>query len=104
MKHMAKSTTPNSHVANAKSAAESLKSVLRANPWEGADQLKIIPTATVASLLIDIVICVEKICEAVDELSSLAKFAPSTDQLLHRGTVQPVSDRDGSVHVITVNE
>ncbi|XP_027344348.1 aluminum-activated malate transporter 8-like [Abrus precatorius] len=99
---MTKSSVPNPHVANAKNAAESLKSILRTNPWEGADHLEIIPAATVASLLIDVVICVENICQAVDELASLAKFVPS--QLLHRGTVQPVSEHDGSAHVITVTD
>ncbi|KAJ1384566.1 Aluminum-activated malate transporter [Sesbania bispinosa] len=103
VKNMTKSSTPNLHVTNAKNAAESLRSVLRANPWEGADHLEIIPAATVASLLIDIVTCVEKICEAVEELASLANFVPSAE-LLHRGTVQPISDHDGSVHVITVSE
>nr|KYP39383.1 hypothetical protein KK1_039320 [Cajanus cajan] len=101
LKHMAKSSMPNSHVANAKNAAESLKSVLRTNPWEGADHLEIIPAATVASLLIDVVVCVDNICEAVDELATLADFVPS-DELLHRGTVQPISDHDASVHVINV--
>ncbi|KAI5412551.1 aluminum-activated malate transporter 8 [Lathyrus oleraceus] len=102
IKNMSKSSTPNFHVSNAKNAAESLKSVLRTNPWEGADQLEIIPASTVASLLIDIVVCVEQICEAVEELASLANFVPI--ELLHRGTVQPVSDSDGSVHVVTVAE
>ncbi|KAJ1407483.1 Aluminum-activated malate transporter [Sesbania bispinosa] len=102
VKNMTKSSTPNLHVTNAKNAAESLRSVLRANPWDGADHLEIIPAATVASLLIDIVNCAEKICEAVEELASLANFVPS--ELLHRGTVQPISDHHGSVHVITVSE
>ncbi|KAK7324835.1 hypothetical protein VNO77_28709 [Canavalia gladiata] len=99
VKKMAKSSMANPHVENAKNASESLKSVLRGNPWEGADHLEIIPAATVASLLIDVVICVENICEAVDELASLAKFVPS--ELHHRGTVQPISD---SLHVITVDD
>ncbi|KAJ1407484.1 Aluminum-activated malate transporter [Sesbania bispinosa] len=105
VKNMAKSSRPNLYVTNAKNAAESLKSVLRTNPWEEANHLEIIPAATVASLLIDVVICIENICEAVEELASLANFVPS--ELLHRGTtVQPICDEhdDGSVHVITVNE
>ncbi|KAJ1384563.1 Aluminum-activated malate transporter [Sesbania bispinosa] len=105
VKNMAKSSTPNFYVTNAKNAAESLKSVLRTNPWEEANHLEIIPAATVASLLIDVVICIENICEAVEELASLANFVPY--ELLHRGTtVQPICDEhdDGSVHVITVNE
>ncbi|XP_057450713.1 aluminum-activated malate transporter 8-like [Lotus japonicus] len=97
---MAKSLAPNLHVRHAKNAVESLKSVLRANPWEEVDPMEIVPAATVASLLIDIVICVENICEAVDELATLANFVP------HRGIVQPItsSDDDDSTHVITVNE
>jgi hypothetical protein len=59
IKKMSKLSTPESHVLNAKNAAESLKSILRTNPWEGDDHLDIIPASTVASLLIDIVICVE---------------------------------------------
>ncbi|KAK2370119.1 aluminum activated malate transporter family protein [Trifolium repens] len=102
IKNMSKLSTPKSHVLNAKNAAESLKSILRTNPWEGADHLEIIPASTVASLLIDIVICVDQICEAVDELGSLANFV-SCD-LLHRGTVQPISDTNGSVHIVTVSE
>ncbi|KAK2424305.1 aluminum activated malate transporter family protein [Trifolium repens] len=102
IKNMSKASTPKSHVLNAKNAAESLKSILRTNPWEGADHLEIIPASTVASLLIDIVVCVEHICEAVDELASLANFVPS--ELMHRGIVQPISDSDGSVHVVTVSE
>ncbi|KAK7261171.1 hypothetical protein RIF29_27476 [Crotalaria pallida] len=98
VKHMDKSSMPNPHVANAKIAVESLKSILRTNPWEGAEYLEIIATSTVASLLIDAVNCTEKICEAVDELASLAKFETS-NQIHHRGTVQPVDD---SVHVITI--
>ncbi|KAL5081968.1 hypothetical protein RYX36_010389 [Vicia faba] len=100
IKKMSKSSSPKVHVLNAKNAAESLKSVLRTNPWEGADHLEIIPASTVASLLIDIVVCVEQICEAVEELASLANFVPS--ESLHRGVVQPISDSDGSVHVVSV--
>nr|AFK41726.1 unknown [Lotus japonicus] len=97
---MAKSSAPNLYVRHAKNAAESLKSVLRANPWEGADPMEMVPAATVASLLIDIVICVENISEAVDELATLANFVPP------RGIVQPITsfDDDDSAHVITVNE
>ncbi|XP_045801486.1 aluminum-activated malate transporter 7-like [Trifolium pratense] len=99
---MSKSSTPKSHVLNAKSASESLKSILRTNPWEGADHFEIIPASAVASLVIDIVICVEQICEAVDKLASLVNFVPC--ELLHSGTVQPISDINGSVHIVTVSE
>ncbi|KAK7261168.1 hypothetical protein RIF29_27473 [Crotalaria pallida] len=102
IRQMTKSSMPNQHVSNAKIAIESLKSILRTNPWEGADFLDIIAISAMTSLLIDVVNCIDKICEAVDELASLAKFVPS--QLLHRGTVQPISLHDDSVHVITIDE
>ncbi|OIW04040.1 hypothetical protein TanjilG_24151 [Lupinus angustifolius] len=101
VKHMTMSSMHNSHVANAKNAIQTIKSILRTNPWEGVDYDEIIQVSTLASLLIDVVNCIQNICEAVDELASLAKFQPS--QLLHhRGTVvQPVDD---SVHVIAIIE
>ncbi|CAL0321823.1 unnamed protein product [Lupinus luteus] len=103
VKHMTMSSMPNSHVANAKNAIQCIKSILRTNPWEGVevDYAEIIQVSTLASLLIDVVNCTQNICEAVDELASLAKFQPS-QQLHHRGTlVQPVDD---AVHVIAIIE
>ncbi|XP_027343356.1 aluminum-activated malate transporter 8-like [Abrus precatorius] len=92
MREMRKSSMQNRHVTNAKNGVESLKSALRANPWEGAyDQVEIISATAVASLLIKTVFCIEKICQAVDQLESLAK-------------VQSISDGDGSLHVHTINE
>lgn len=96
---MVKSAMPNLHVTNAESATESLKSLLRANPWEGGDLVEILPAITVASHLIHIVLCVKEICEAVEELANLANFEPS--EIFHRGTVQSTSDNDGTVAVIT---
>ncbi|KAI4334182.1 hypothetical protein L6164_018902 [Bauhinia variegata] len=108
VRNMIMSTGPNPHVANAKNAAESLKFILRTNPWEGADLLQITQAAGVASLLIDVVGSIEKICQAIDELASLAKFkkieTTEPTQLLHRGMVQPIPRDDGSDHVITMAE
>ncbi|KAL2331887.1 hypothetical protein Fmac_019468 [Flemingia macrophylla] len=98
LKHMAKpSSIRNAHVANAKTAAESLKSVLRTNPWEGADNLEIIAVATVASLLIDVVVCVDNICQAVDEVATLAKFVPSDCCFIQE---HPIPNQHVSIHVI----
>lgn len=87
---MAKSTKSFVHVANAKSASESLKSILRTNPWEGADLLLITAAAGVASLRNDVVSSIQTICQAVDELASFAKFksiqAAEPSLLIHRET------------------
>lgn len=102
---MTKSSLVETHIANSKQAAEALKSLLKTGLWEDALILEIIPAATVASLLIDIITCTEKIAESVHELALLAHFkSPNTHQpqhLLHRGTIQPVSD--GSNHVVVID-
>ncbi|OAY52125.1 aluminum-activated malate transporter 2 isoform X2 [Manihot esculenta] len=105
VKTMTKSSLVETHIANSKQAAEALKSLLKTGLWEDALILEIIPAATVASLLIDIITCTEKIAESVQELALLAHFkSPNTHQpqhLLHRGTIQPVSD--GSNHVVVID-
>ncbi|KAM7522607.1 hypothetical protein LguiA_012509 [Lonicera macranthoides] len=64
----------NSHVENLKIESKNLKSLLNSGIWEETDLLKMMPVATVASLLLDIAICVEDIAESVHELASLAHF------------------------------
>lgn len=64
---------PDLHILNAKSAADSLKLLLKTNSWQG-DILEIIPMATVASLLIEVVSYTVKIAESVQELATQAKF------------------------------
>lgn len=72
---MTRPTFPNPHIERSKAAAEDLKAALKFGPSDGCiDLLEIIPTATVASLLIDSISCIEKIAESVGELASLAKF------------------------------
>ena len=100
---------PNLNVENAKNASESLQAILRRNPWEGADVIEIMPVAAVVSLLIEIVICTEKICEAVDELATLAKFKrlmqpKEPSELFHSGTVRPVAGNETSDHVVNIGE
>ncbi|KAI7981654.1 Aluminum-activated malate transporter 7 [Camellia lanceoleosa] len=72
-------STANSYIANSKITAKTLKSLLETGSWRGADLLDIIPAATVASLLIDVVACTEKIAESVNELACLAKFKSVDD-------------------------
>ncbi|PKI73366.1 hypothetical protein CRG98_006304 [Punica granatum] len=71
--------------------------------WVDLDLVEISSVIAVTSFLMDIVICIGKISEAVDELASLANFkvlsetaavkAPSQrhQPVLHQGMVQPFS-------------
>lgn len=71
---MTKPSSPNPHIENSKIASQKLKSLLKSDSWEDINLLQVIPVAAVASLLTDIVICVEDIAESVIELASVAKF------------------------------
>ncbi|XP_028764279.1 aluminum-activated malate transporter 8-like [Neltuma alba] len=69
------STTAKARVAKAKRSIELIHSLLRSEPyWEGVELTEIVAAAAVTSLLSDVIICIESIIEAVDELSSLAHF------------------------------
>ncbi|KAL1204701.1 Aluminum-activated malate transporter 8 [Cardamine amara subsp. amara] len=111
------SVSVHAHIDNSKKAIENLRIAFKSfNPETEKDLLDIIPGVTMASILIEIVNCVEKISEAVEEFSGLAHFNETLDQklsaeigqhqLLHRGTVKPVLDGDNSSpHVlITVHD
>ncbi|GAB4824615.1 hypothetical protein Ancab_007488 [Ancistrocladus abbreviatus] len=75
MKKMRRSPLANIHIESSKSAAHELKSLLKTVAvWEDFNLLDILPAATVASLLVDIVACTEDIAEAVHELATLANF------------------------------
>ncbi|KAG6415196.1 hypothetical protein SASPL_122601 [Salvia splendens] len=68
-------TRPDSHESNLRIASKNLHSLLKSDfREEQTDISLVIPVAAVASLLSDIVSCVEAIAEAIDELSSLARF------------------------------
>ncbi|KAL0389941.1 UNVERIFIED_CONTAM: Aluminum-activated malate transporter 2 [Sesamum calycinum] len=72
---MSRPPSPNPHLANLKIASKNLKSLLKSDFWEGYSNLsQVIRVAAVASLLIDIVVCVENIADAVNELSTIANF------------------------------
>ncbi|XP_074289603.1 aluminum-activated malate transporter 8-like [Silene latifolia] len=73
MKHP--STTVNAHIVSSKAAVKTLNSLLKSNLlWQESDLLQIIPVATVASLLIDIVDCTEQIAACAHDLATLAYF------------------------------
>ncbi|OWM79031.1 aluminum-activated malate transporter 8 [Punica granatum] len=101
------------HVESSKSAVEELKSALNEIPVEDSmDLLEIVPTATVASVLICVAECVEEISEAVLELSHLAHFKEAEkatvspenkpSQLLHRGVVNPVVDGGNGTDCVVI--
>ncbi|XP_010497969.1 PREDICTED: aluminum-activated malate transporter 8-like [Camelina sativa] len=107
IKTMSKDDTAsvNAHIDNSKKAIKSLRIALKSSyPETEKDLLEIIPGVTMASILIEVVNCVEKISEAVEEFSGLAHFkenlAPKLSaeigqhQLLHKGSVKPVLDGD----------
>ncbi|CAL9000307.1 unnamed protein product [Prunus brigantina] len=73
-KEMTKSPSPETHMAQAKAAAKSLRSLLKSGLWEDTELLEVMPAATVGSLLLDVVNCSEKIIESVNELAFLANF------------------------------
>ncbi|XP_011046418.1 PREDICTED: aluminum-activated malate transporter 8 [Populus euphratica] len=112
IKSMTFPSSANVHVENSKTAVKDLKISLKAVSLEHDQELlAILPDATVASILVEIVVCVEKISESVHELSNLAHFksveptvSPEKPQLLHRGAINPVLEGDSDHVVITIHE
>ncbi|KAJ4970645.1 hypothetical protein NE237_003744 [Protea cynaroides] len=93
-------------VESAKTAAGDLKTTLKTAFIENSDLLAIMSAATVASLLVEIVHCTDKIAKSVHELANLAHFkkvdptlTPEKPYLLHRGTIKPLSEADSPHHV-----
>ncbi|KAM7255770.1 hypothetical protein ACFE04_011511 [Oxalis oulophora] len=76
MKKMNQPSMANIHIENSKTAAKNLNSLLTSGIFDNDDILSVMPAATVASLLIDIVNCMEKIAVSVHELAKSAKFKP----------------------------
>ncbi|KAL7174604.1 hypothetical protein ACSBR2_033779 [Camellia fascicularis] len=74
IKTMTEPCSVNPHIKNSKNASKSFQSLLELDLWEDLNLLEVIPVATVASLLSDIVVCTEKIAESVHELATLAHF------------------------------
>ncbi|KAJ6968346.1 hypothetical protein D5086_029196 [Populus alba] len=101
-------SSENVNVENSKTAVQDLKIALKAVSLEhDQDLLQILPAATVASILVEIVLCVENISESVHGLSKLAHFKsvePTVSpQKPHRGSIKPVSEGDSHHAVITIH-
>ncbi|OVA07150.1 Aluminum-activated malate transporter [Macleaya cordata] len=102
------------HLSNSKAAADDLKNALKTSKLAKTDLLQIIPAATVTSLLVEILTCIEKIADSVNELSRLAKFKnvdpPMTperqpEHLVQQGiSTEPNSDCSVPNVVITIRE
>jgi hypothetical protein len=106
---MRQPTSADRYVSNSKTAAKNLESLLRSGLLEDADLLAVIPAATVASLLFDVVNCTEKITDAVHELASVANFecvkpsstvSPEQSSLEESELVKPVSEIECPDHVV----
>uniref|UniRef100_A0A7N0UW75 Aluminum-activated malate transporter n=1 Tax=Kalanchoe fedtschenkoi TaxID=63787 RepID=A0A7N0UW75_KALFE len=101
IKDMTPPSSVNLHVENARAAVEDLKTRLSHIPAsQHTDLLAILPAATVASILIEVVGKMEKVAESVEELSRGAGFKEKKEKLakpspiLHRSTVTPICTDD----------
>ena len=101
------------HIAKSKIAATNLKSMLKSGLWEGTNLLEAIPVVTVASLLVDVVSCTDKLAESIQELSNLAKFKNKDSKVAAEHSNCPHQEEDpqpchcqnsGPHHVITINQ
>lgn len=91
------------HVASAKTAMANLKATLKITSLEITVILEILPAATIASLLAEIVAQTEKLAEAVDELGRKAKFknpATVTERMPSFHRIKPLSDYADGPHVL----
>lgn len=79
IKKMAPPALASAHIERAKATTEHLSSLLANHRFEG---LEMIPTATLVSLLIDLLCCIEKVADCTRELGceSLGAVVPAADQ------------------------
>ncbi|XP_011042595.1 PREDICTED: aluminum-activated malate transporter 8-like [Populus euphratica] len=111
IKTMTLPSSANVHVENSKTAIKDLKIAIKTVSLDqDQDLLAIVPAATVASIIIEIVKCVENLSESVHELSNLAHFksVESTvslekPQFLHRGSIKPVLEGDADRVIIAID-
>lgn len=103
------SATP--HILKSKDAANNLKCLLQSGLCEEINLLEVIPAAAVASMLVDVVCCTEKIAESIYELASLAQFIcvePMVEvekpKLLHQETIPPCCGINEPHHFITIDQ
>ncbi|KAK7371197.1 hypothetical protein VNO78_36765 [Psophocarpus tetragonolobus] len=100
-------SSADTHIAKSKIAATNLRSIMKTGLWEDTNLFEIIPGLTVASLLVDVVSCTERLAESIKELSTLAKFKNKdstvvAEQPQEEEYPQPCSDNSGPQHVIAI--
>ncbi|KAI4334181.1 hypothetical protein L6164_018901 [Bauhinia variegata] len=106
IKKMIPPSAAESHITKSKIAAMNLRAMLKTGLWEGSNLLDAIPAVTVASLLIDVVSCTEKLAESVKELATLAEFNNNDRKIAQeQQQLQPSAcDNKPPHHVITVSQ
>ncbi|OMP03814.1 Aluminum-activated malate transporter [Corchorus olitorius] len=102
MEKMTRERSADVHMASSKTAAEELKNLLKTSLWEEEELLQILPAASIAYLLLEIVECIEKIAAAVYELANEASFKHIDTTLFHRGAVQPVANNNVDASLETI--
>ncbi|KAM6595774.1 hypothetical protein CsatA_006298 [Cannabis sativa] len=87
------------HIASSKAAAKCLRSLFKSGVLENIDLLEAIPCVTVASLLLDVVNCTDKIADSVHELASLAQFTTTTtnDHPMNNVCVSPQKTNNSNI-------
>lgn len=107
LKKMRKTLSKKKHVNKCKEAAQELKTLLEDTTfWEKFNLWDVLPAATVASILIDIVNCVESISEGVNELATMAHFKSmeSTVGPDDLEVSQMIDQPDHDHHVVTIRD
>ncbi|XP_057450455.1 aluminum-activated malate transporter 2-like [Lotus japonicus] len=102
------------HIAISKIAAAKLRSMIQTGLWEGTNLFEVVPVVTMASLLLDVVSCTERLAESIQELSSLAKFKHKESKIAAENSENPHDqeeapqsascDNRGPHHVIAINQ
>ncbi|KAK7257585.1 hypothetical protein RIF29_31655 [Crotalaria pallida] len=108
---MTKPSAADTHIAKSKAASKRLKSLLQTSLREEKDLLSVIPVGTVASLLIDVVDCIEQLADCVNDLASLINFedvemnkSSKTSQSPYCECDEPDPKIDASSHVVILVE
>ncbi|KAK9072715.1 hypothetical protein SSX86_009150 [Deinandra increscens subsp. villosa] len=113
MKLMVYPSTSFVHIENCKKTVDELNTTLKASMVAEWDILETIPVIAVTSILVDIIKCVEKLSEAIEELAKQARFKKPKDVIMdktdkphfhHRGAaIKPVDgEKDQELKSITV--